>query len=207
MRSVFITGILLLPLLVFAQESEGEAILVQQLDLGQEILSVPELNTPARNRIDFGFNAGAAFTSFGRHGSMFSTHLAPEIRYRAAPRVHFSAGVILSTGSFFAPGVEGMAGTGNRFNRVLVYASGDYQVNPRLTVGGMVVKELDNDLYRKMNAFEKNSGFQSIGMNVHYKITDHFHVGASFNVTEGRPYYYNDPANPFIRRSPFSPGW
>jgi hypothetical protein len=198
---------LLLPLMVFAQESEGEAILIQQLDLGQEVLTVPELKTPSMNRIDFGLEAGAAFTSFGRHGSMFSTHLAPEVRYRATPRFHFSAGVVLSTGFLHAPGMEGMTPMGNRFNRVLVYASGDYQVNPRLTVGGMVVKELDNDIYRKMNAFEKNSGFQSIGMNVNYKITDHFHVGASFNVTEGRPYYYNDPANPFIRRYPFSPGW
>ena len=72
----------------------------------------------------------------------------------------------------------GFDGPGNRFNRVLVYAEGDYQVSPRLSIGGMVVKELDNDMYRNMNAFQKNSGFQSIGMNVNYKITDNFHVGA-----------------------------
>ena len=215
MRSILLTGILCLPLLVFGQGSEGEAILVKQLDVGQEVLTVPELNTPGRNRIDFGLEAGAAFTSFGGQGSMFSTHLAPEIRYQAAPRVHFRAGVVLSTGYLYGSGFESIGNpvgipsrpSGHRFNRFLVYASGDYQVNPRLTVGGMVVKELDNDIYRKMNAFEKNSGFQSIGMNVNYKITDHFHVGASFNVTEGRPYYYNDPANPFIRRVPFGPGW
>ena len=215
MRFIIFTGILLLPLLSFAQESEGEALLLQQLNQGQEVLTVPELKTSVKDKIDFGLEAGAAFTSFGRHGSMFDTYIAPEIRYKAAPRVHFRAGVVLSTGFLSGSGFEGV-GTpgggstspqGNRFNRILVYAAGDYQVNPRLTIGGMVVKELDNDLYRNMNAFQKNSGFQSIGMNVNYKITDYFHVGASFNVTEGRPYYYSDPANPFIRRSPFSPGW
>ena len=216
MRLILFTGFLLLHLLGLAQESEGEALLLQQLNQGQDILTVPELKKPVRDRIDFGLEAGAAFTSFGRHGSMFSSYLAPEIRYQAAPRIHFSAGVVLSTD--YLPGGAGFEGVGtpgigpagpaeNRFNRILVYAAGDYQINPRLTIGGMVIKELDNDLYRNMNAFQKNSGFQSIGMNVNYKITDNFHVGARFNVTDGRPYYYSDPANPFIRRSPFSPGW
>jgi len=215
MRSIIFTGILLFPLLCLAQGSEGEALLLQQLNQGQEVLTVPELKKSTRDKIDFGLRAGAAFTSFGKHGSMFDTYIAPEIRYKAAPRLHFSAGVILSTGFLSGPGFEGSSAPGsvsagpfgNQFNRILIYAEGDYQVNHRLTIGGMVVKELDNDLYRNMNAFEKNSGFQSIGMNVNYRITDNFHVGASFNVTEGRPYYYSDPANPFIRRSPFSPGW
>lgn len=215
MRAILFTGILLLPLLSQAQEPEGEALLLQQLNQGQEVLTVPELKKTTLNKIDFGFQAGAAFTSFGRYGSMFDTYIAPEIRYQAAPRVHFSAGVVLSTGFLSGPGFEGHAlpGSrttspfGNRFNRILVYAEGNYQINPRLTVGGMVVKELDNDMYRHMNAFEKNSGFQSIGMNVNYKITDNFHIGARVNVTDGRPYYYNDPINPFMQRSPQIPGW
>ena len=215
MRFIIFTGILLLPLLSFAQESEGEALLLQQLNQGQEVLTVPELKTSVKDKIDFGLEAGAAFTSFGRQGSMFDTYIAPEIRYKAAPRIHFRAGVVLSTGFLSGSGFEG-AGTpvggssgpmGNRFNRILVFAEGDYQVSPRLTIGGMVVKELDNDLYRNMNAFQKNSGFQSIGMNVNYKITDNFHVGARFNVTDGRPYYYNDPSNPFMQRSHYGPGW
>lgn len=215
MRAIFITGILLLPLLILAQESEGEALLLQQLNQGQEVLTVPELKKTTWDKIDFGLQAGAAFTSFGRYGSMFDTYIAPEIHYKAAPRVHFSAGVVLSTGFLSGPGFEGPAAPasgsaspfGNRFNRILVFAEGNYQVNPRLTVGGMVVKELDNDMYRHMNAFQKNSGFQSIGMNVNYKITDNFHIGARVNVTDGRPYYYNDPTNPFMQRSPLGPGW
>jgi hypothetical protein len=215
MRSILFTGLLLLPLLSFAQESEGEALLLQQLNQAQEVLTVPQLKTPVRDKIDFGLEAGAAFTSFGRHGSMFDTYIAPEIRYQATPRVHFSAGIVLSTGFLSGAGFEGVGTvgggsafpSGNRFNRILVFASGNYQVNPRLTIGGMVVKELDSDMYRHMNAFQKNSGFQSIGMNVNYKITDNLHVGARFNLTDGRPYYYSDPANPFIQRSPLSPGW
>jgi len=215
MRSILFTGILLLPVLILAQESEGEALLLQQLNQGQEILTVPELKKTTGDRIDFGLEAGAAFTSFGRYGSMFDTYIAPEIRYKAAPRVFFSAGVILSTGFMSGAGFEGPSAPvggsagplGNRFNRILVYAEGNYQVNHRLTIGGMVVKELDNDMYRHMNAFQKNSGFQSIGMNVNYKITDNFQIGARVNVSDGRPYYFNDPANPFMQRTPFSPGW
>jgi hypothetical protein len=215
MRSILFTGLLLLPLLSVAQKSEGETLLLQQLNQGQGVLTVPELKKPVRDRIDFGLEAGAAFTSFGRHGSMFDTYLAPEIRYKASPRFHFSAGIVLSTGYLSGPGFEGV-GTpgggsvgplGSRFNRILVFAEGNYQVSHRLTIGGMVVKELDNDLYRNMNAFQKNSGFQSIGMNVNYKITDNFHVGARFNVTDGRPYYYNDPTNPFMQRPRLGPGW
>jgi len=215
MRSIIFTGLLFLSLFGLAQESEGESLLLQQLNQGQEVLEVPKLKKPVRNKIDFGLEAGAAFTSFGRHGSMFDTYIAPKIRYQAAPRVHFSAGVILSTGFLSGAGFEGPSTPGsgssspfgNRFNRILVFAEGNYQVSPRLTIGGMVVKELDNDMYRNMNAFQKNSGFQSIGMNVNYKITDNFHVGARINVTDGRPYYFNDPANPFRQRSHYGPGW
>ncbi len=215
MRSIFFTGILLLPLLCLAQESEEDSLLLQQLNLGQEVLTVPKLKTATRDKIDFGFQTGASFTSYGRNGSMFDTYMAPEIRYRAAPRVHFSAGVILSTGFMSGAGFEGVGIPGSRpagppglrYNRFWVYAAGNYQVSRRLTIGGMVVKELDNDMYRNMNAFHKNSGFQSIGMNVNYKITDNFHIGARVNVTDGRPYYFNDPSNPFMRRSPYNPGW
>jgi hypothetical protein len=215
MRSILFTGFLLLPLLSLAQETEGEALLLQQLNEGKEVLTVPELKTPVKDRIDFGLHTGAAFTTFGRYGSMFSSYLAPEIRYQATPRVHFSAGVILSTGFMTGSGFDGigMAGggtngpAGSRFNRVLVFAEGSYRINQRLTVGGMVVKELDNNYYRQMNAFQKNSGFQSMGMSVNYRITDNIQVGAQFNVTEGRPYYYSDPTNPFIQRSHFNPGW
>ncbi len=114
---------------------------------------MPELKTSVKDKIDFRVEAGAAFTSFGRHGSMFDTYIAPKIRYKATPRVHFSAGVILSTGFLSGSGFEG-AGTpvggssgpmGNRFNRILVFAEGDYQVSPRLTIGGMVVPFLRNE--------------------------------------------------------------
>ena len=68
MRAILFTGLLLLPLLIQAQESEGEALLLQQLNQGQEVLTVPELKKTTLNKIDFGLQAGAAFTSFGRHG-------------------------------------------------------------------------------------------------------------------------------------------
>jgi hypothetical protein len=204
-----------MPLLSSAQDAKGVALLLQQHNEGKEVLTIPELKKPVRERIDFGLEAGAAFTTFGKYGSLFSSYLAPEIRYRATPRAQFNTGIVLSTGFIPGAGFDGTGGAGplsggtagNRFNRILVFAEGTYRVNPRLTIGGMVVKELDNDLYRQMNAFRRNSGFQSMGMSVNYKITDNIHVGARFNVTDGRPYYFTDPANPFIRRSPFSPGW
>jgi hypothetical protein len=208
-------GLILLPLLVFAQGTEGDGIFWKQLDQSHEVFTVPELKTLVEDKIDFRLEAGTAFTSFGRRGSIFDSYIAPEIGYRASPRVHFSTGIVLSTGylsgpEFESPGTKpgGSASPlGNRFNRILIFAEGNYQINPRLTIGGMVVKELDNNMYRDMNAFQKNSGFQSVGMNLNYKITDNFHVGARFNMTNGRPYYYNDPANPFMQRSPFRPGW
>jgi hypothetical protein len=213
MRVIVLSGLLFISMCSLAQETEAEGLLLQLGD--QKFLEVPELKKPVRDRIGFGLNAGAGFTSFGRYGSMFHSYLAPEIRYQAAPRVLFSAGIILSSGfmpgsGFEGPGLAGPASLssgGNRFNRTLVYAEGTYQINQRLTIGGMVVKELDNNFYRQMNAFQKNSGFQSMGMSVNYRISDNVHVGARFNVTDGRPYYYTDPANPFLRRSPFSPVW
>jgi hypothetical protein len=215
MRSLFFYGLLLLPLLCPAQETAGEGLFTSSVNEAKEVLTVPELKKPVMDRIHFGLDAGAVFSTFGRHGSMFSTYLAPEIRYQAAPRLQYNTGVVLSTG--FLPGAgfdrTGMAGSGmpgaggNRFNRVLFFAEGTYHLNQRLTIGGLVVKELDNDLQRQMNAFQKNAGFQSVGMSVGYKITDNIHFGARINVTNGRPYYFTDPALPFIRQSPYGPVW
>jgi hypothetical protein len=215
MRSLFFCGLFLLPLLCSAQEAAGEGLFLSSENEAKEVLTVPELKKPVMDRIHFGLDAGAVFSTFGRHGSMYSTYLAPEIRYQAAPRLQFNTGVVLST--YFLPGAgidyTGMVGSGmpgasgNSFNRVLFFAEGTYHLNERLTIGGMVVKELDNELHQQMNAFQKNAGFQSVGMSVGYKITDNIHVGARINVTDGRPYYFTDPAHPFIRHSPYGPGW
>ncbi len=209
MRLIFITGLLFLPLLGFAQETEKEILLLQQLNEGQDVIAVPELKKPVMDKIDFGLQAGGSFTSFGKYGSIFSSYVAPEIRYQATSRFQFRGGVMFT--SSFMPGArEGLYGAGgpaNQFNQFLVYAEGEYRVNDRLSLGGIVVKELDNNTSRQMNAFQKNAGFQSMGMRVNYKITDNFHFGAQFSVTEGRPYYYSNPANPFMRRSPFNQGW
>jgi hypothetical protein len=214
MRWILYTGLMMLPQLGFTQEAGGDAPLFRQINEGKEAISVPELKKPARERIEFGLEAGASFTSFGRQGSLFGTYLAPEIRYRATPRFHFSAGVIISSGfmpqsGFMDPGrqVEKGGSGGKHFSRFLVFAEGTYRVNQRLTLGGMVVKELDHDIYRQMNAFQKNTGFQSVGMSLNYKITDNIHVGARFNVTEGRPYYFSDPTMPYMRPAPWGPGW
>jgi hypothetical protein len=214
MRSVVLIGFLVLPLLCSGQEAAGEGLSMPSLNEGEEVLTVPELKKPVVDRIHFGLEAGAVFSTFGRQGSMYNTYIAPEIRYQAAPRLHFSTGIILSTGfAPFAGADHSMSGsgtpglTGNRFNRVLFFAEGSYQLNPRLTIGGMVIKELENDFHQQMNAFQKNSGFQSVGMSVGYKISDNIHVGARLSVTDGRPYYFTDPANPFILRSPYGPVW
>lgn len=214
MRSIVLSGFLLFPILCSGQEATGEGLYLPSLNEGNEVLTVPELKKPHMDRFHFGLDAGAVFSTFGRQGSMFSTYVAPEIRYQATPRLHFSTGIILSTGSLPYTGADlTMAGpgplwtAGNRFNRVLFYAGGTYQLNPRLTIGGMVVKELDNDFRQQVNAFQKNTGFRSVGMSVGYKITENIHVGARLNVTDGRPYYFTDPTNPFILRSPYSPLW
>ena len=146
MRSIVLAGSLLLPLLCSAQISEGEGPYLQPVYEGKDVLTVPELKQPVRDRFDFGLEAGAGFTTFGRYGSVFTSYLAPEIRYQAAPRLHFSTGIVLSTGFMPGGGLESsglavpgqMGGSGNRFSRVLVYAEGSYRLNPRLTIGGMV---------------------------------------------------------------------
>jgi hypothetical protein len=214
MRSMVLSGLLLLPVLCSGQEATGEGLFLPSLNQGNQVLTVPELKKPVMDRLHYGLDAGAVFSTFGRQGSMFSTYVAPEIRYQATPRLHVSTGIMFSTSFLPYAGADHMmagSGTlgaaGNRFNRVLFFAEGTYQLNPRLTIGGMVVKELDNDFHKQMGAFQKNSGFQTVGMSVGYQITDNIHVGARLSVTDGRPYYFTDPTNPFILHSPYSPVW
>ncbi len=50
MRSISFAGILLLPLICPAQESEGEGLLLQQLNQSREVLTVPELKTAGKGQ-------------------------------------------------------------------------------------------------------------------------------------------------------------
>ena len=158
----------------------------------QEVLEVPEINSPPAKKFDFGFQAGTSATMFGRSDAVFSSYLAPELRFHVTPKFQLNTGVIYSR-QFLPATHDGMTGpAGAVSDRFLVFAEGLYHLNERISLSGMVVKDIGAGMDPRINSFYKNTGYQSMGMGVQYKVTDNLHLGARIRVSNGRsPYYFN----------------
>jgi len=194
-----------------AQENHADSTLLQQIKEGKQVFEVPHLETTPARKVDFGFQAGSSVWMSGHRNALFSSYIAPEVRFHATPRFQLNTGIMFSQG--FLPGAaEGQNGfQGNRFNSFTLFAEGRYLVSERLSFSGMVLKELDPGLDPRINTFYRNTGMQAVGMGVNYKLTENIHFGAQIRVSDGMPAsrfspsYMHDPYRtaPFFRPDPW----
>ena len=89
------------------------------------------------------------------------------------------------------------------FNHALIYVSGDYIVNEKLTISGTVYKEFSfNNSPDKYPALRDIEGKGMI-MGINYRPAENFHINASFEYYRG-----NNPfrTNPFYHPGYSGPG-
>jgi hypothetical protein len=156
-------------------------------------------------KMNFGFQLGSQFTSFSG-GSGFSTFISPHLDYGVSKRFLLSGGISITSttlsGNFFSNGNE--FGSGWNYTSGLVWLSGQYLVNDRITIEGTA--------YKRFNILGENPFYSSNGwndghgmyMNVRYKIKDNVQIEAGFGYSKGSsPYgtFYQDPFN----HSPYDP--
>ena len=191
---------------VSAQEVPDETVLLQQIHEGQYALEVPKIKSSPAKWYNFGFQAGSSMTMPGNSKALFSSYLSPEIRFHISPRFQLNTGVVYSQQylPFAREGLTSAAGT--RFDRFLVFVEGQYSLNERIWLSGLVMKEMGISDPR-INAFQKNTSFQFMDMGIHYKVTDNLHFGAQIRVSDGHPLFYSNPynRNPFRNSSFFTP--
>ena len=195
--SLAILFVLLIP--VSAQENEDDSVLLQQIQSGMTAFEVPRISNSPTQLLDFGFQAGASVFMSGRKDALFSSYIAPELRFHVSPRIQINTGIIYSQG--FLPGIgENLYGTSDgRYDSFSFYAEGQYHLTEKFSLSGMVLKDLGATMDPKIKAFQKNTGMQSMGIGAQYKITDNMSFGAQIRFSDGTPmnqlnrHYRHDP--------------
>lgn len=195
------------------------AVLSLSVSAQTNIQQKPDSNTePAlEKKVDYTFSTGTSFFTSPGHANGSSFYLAPEFKFKVSPKFKVNAGVMLMQNRFNLYTMPSMANTSSERSVVLksgpstdgvAYASGNYEVNPRLSFSGSVVSTFSPGGYSSQNAAWQNS-FQSMSFGVNYKLSEHMSIGGGVHVIQSNgfsPYngynYMNtgfggNPMNPF----------
>lgn len=176
-------------------------------DFGQP----PLFSLSKDKKLSVGMEMGTAFGVGSNSGGMFGVYAAPHFSYKISPRFRLNFGVRVENTNFlnyynpYNPYFPEYTQTFDQnITRTLIYAEGQYLVNPRLMINTKVYKEVATFGEPKLNphALDLDGGGVSVGFN--YKINDNMHIGAEFSYSKGsnmyNPFYPTGPG-----MSPYSP--
>lgn len=146
-------------------------------------------STPSfQKKIDYSFSTGTSFFSSPgyAHGSSF--YLAPEFKMNLSPKFKVDAGIMLMQNRFNWNPPTSVFGersvvvkSGPSYGGVL-FASGNYQLNSRLTFSGCIVKSFSPD-GSSYQAGMQNS-YQMMSLGVDYKLSDHITIGGGVRMMQ-----------------------
>lgn len=158
-------------------------------------------------KFDYGLTLGSEFTSISGFGSGLSTYVTPRISYNVSKRFSIGGGLsIIQTNYFGAKSYfqnEQNSFSNGNYTSAVLFVSGQYLVNDRLTIYGSAFKQFpitqDPLPYNPFNPVSKN-GAQGINFNVSYRVGKNVIIQGSFRYSEGmNPYNCNhnyiDPFN------------
>ena len=159
------------------------------------------------HKLNVNFQLGTQFMTTSGYGSGFSTFFSPSLSYPVSKRFLLRGGISIVNISLngFKPYYsfpEERSFSGN-ITQAMLWFSGQYQLNERLTLTGTAYKTLDLMNERAWNSpFYKNNP-QGIHLNIGYRINDYMHIDAGFGYSKGyNPYNVYDPFD----TSPFGHG-
>jgi len=156
----------------------------------------------SQNKMHVNIMAGTEFWTAPGYGSGIATYLMTGFTYPVGKRFSLGGGIgILNTApvGVHSTTVEGF-GNVNSTN-TLVYVTGQYLLNQRVTISGTVFKEFtafnNSPEYQR---FRKNTP-QGAYMKVNYKINDFMQIEAGFGYSRGvNPYYNSYMGSPLYDR-------
>ncbi len=153
---------------------------------------------------------GTSFSVGSGSAGLFGVYAAPHISYKVSPKLRVNFGTVIQNTNFinyynpyntFAP--EYTQTFGSSITRTLVYAEGQYLVNPRLMVNAKVYKEISTFGTPQVNPHALDLDGEGVSVGFQYKVNENMHIGAQFGYSKGR-----NPYNPYYPagtgRSPFA---
>ncbi len=175
-------------------------------------------NEPSvEKKVDYSLSTGTSFFSSPGYASGSSFYLAPEFKLKLSPKFRVNAGIMLAQNRFNFSAPTSLFGeksvvvkSGPSYDGV-VYATGNYALNSRLTFSGSIVKSFTPGGNSSQDAAWRNS-FQMMSLGVDYKLSEHVSIGGGirmiqsngFNPYTGYNYNYMAPGLGFNPTGSFS---
>lgn len=166
-------------------------------------------NEPAlEKKVDYSLSTGTSFFTSPGHANGSTFYLAPEFKFKLSPKFKVNAGVILMQNRFNFYNMPSTAATSSERSVVLksgpstdgvAYASGNYEVNSRLSFSGNVMSTFSPGGYSAQNAAWQNS-FRSMSFGVNYKLSEHMTIGGGVRMVQSNGF------NPYTGYNYMAPG-
>ncbi|MBI9036798.1 MAG: hypothetical protein JEY97_01580 [Bacteroidales bacterium] len=141
-----------------------------------------------RLEVGAGFGLGFQNTTFS------NSFIIPQFSYIVSPKLSFNGGMILGRNNFLNSSNELLnyfPEKGN-FTYTCLYGEGQYWINDKLSIKGMLFREsnLQNDPKINPRAFDIEN--QGIMLEFQYFINENFSIEGGFGVSKGNSRYFNN---------------
>lgn len=158
---------------------------------------------------DVSVTLGSSFMSFGQGYNSFGTFVMPEITFPVTKKFSVQAGIGYSTMFYNSPNQSGNIFSNNMNQYGLIYVSGIYQVNEKLSVAGTAYKTFDlNPKQGEVNPQALDFSNEGVNVNIDYKVNERLRINAGFSYQKSNSPFYNQmyPGAFNNGLSPFSNG-
>ncbi len=168
-----------------------EIVVSDTLSLQNDVSLITNDVKPITKRFYTGVdvNMGYMFSVKGGGGPFMT--LAPHVTYPLTNKLSLSAGISGGFGNVYLPYLasEGQSGM-LPMTQMFIYASGNYQVNEKLSVSGSAYKRVI-DVKNPNSSVHPATSFDNKGVSVgfNYKITNNISFGAQIHVDSPSPDY------------------
>jgi len=134
--------------------------------------------------------AGVSFLNSSKN-PVYTTFVAPKIGYQITSKFKLNLGLMhyTASGNTFMQlnQNESILNTGNKaISGNLIFAGGDYQLNPKLIMTGAVMMDANN-------ISTKQNNFKAAALGFDYKVSEHTSIGFRASVSQGNTNYSINP--------------
>lgn len=161
-------------------------------------------NIKESQKFDVELTTGASVISGNSGTQAYNTFVAPKFRYPISSNLRLQFGMAVSTGRInriYSPSME-ISQANTRYLSNSLFAGGEYDVNERLRISGIILHEMNHFGFSNQN---KNGIYRSTSFSVgfDYKITENFHLGFRFQHRDGNNPFYTNPYGYGLRNQGF----
>jgi hypothetical protein len=172
-------------------------------EFGSNVLSTPlkketDKQDTQKFKPDIRVTLGTSFSSYGPGFNTFGTFIAPEISMPVTEKFSIQVGMGYSSLFYNQPEETLFGNSPSQYGSL--YVSGTYQVNEKLSIRGTGYKTfLLNPPPAENTQGTPDFSNQGVAFDVSYKVSEHFHINASFQYRQQNypAYYYGCPSSGF----------